>query len=473
MKVRFLVVALAIVASVSSPLLAAGATLSQTVPLPSGSLGLYQGYLPLLSCSSASLCTVGGVELNSQNTQEAFVASEVNGTWRASRTLTPPNGYKSSQGVTLATLECPVGGDCSATGQFGTAAGQYPFTVSEIHGVWQGGSRLALPKNAATSNQFASPHAEWCASSGNCVTVGTYIDSAGNSQGFVAFQTKGRWGSAHELALPKNANIDPHASLTQLECRTTGDCVAVGSYITSDSSTQALVLPEVRGHWQRGFPLALPANASGFSGAGASELTCSTSLCTLVGSYLTYGGSLEPMVAQGWGTGWSRATPLQLPSNAARNPQTLFYGFAGGVSCDASATCALGGQYLDNTGRYQGFLAVGLKGRWGPTTELVLPSGAQQAGHNGGVVSVSCAQSVCHAGAAYIDSTGQYQAYIVTRTSTGWHTGITVALPGGATSVGVDGGLYSIQCSTATTCLATGSYLTTPTRYGGFAIHLP
>ncbi|MBU6495981.1 MAG: hypothetical protein KGR42_06175 [Acidobacteria bacterium] len=473
MKFKFLVVALAVLTTISSPLLAAGATVSRNIALPSGSLGLYQGYLPLLACSSSSSCTVGGVELNSRNIQEAFVASEQNGAWTPSKALTPPNGYKSSQGVTLTTLQCPSLGSCSATGQFGTATGQYPFTVSEVHGVWQGGSRLALPANAATSSQFASPHAEWCASAGNCVTVGTYIDSAGNSQVFVAFQTKGRWGVAHELALPKNANIDPHASLTQLACRTTGDCVAVGSYTTSDSSTQALVLPEVRGRWQRGFPLSLPANASGFSGASASELTCSATTCTLVGSYLTYGGALEPMVAQGWGTGWDRAVGLQLPSNAARNPQTLFYGFSGGVSCDSSETCALGGQYLDNTGHYQGFLAVGLKGRWGATTELVLPSGAQQAGHNGGVVSVSCVQSVCHAGAAYIDSTGQYQAYIVTRTSSGWHTGITVALPGGASSVGVDGGLYSIECSTASTCLATGSYLTTPIDYGGFVVTLP
>ncbi len=473
MKVKSFAVALLATALSLSPSLASGSTLSRAVTLPSGSLGLYQGYLPLLSCSSLASCTVGGVELNSRNAQEAFVASEVNGTWERARVLTPPNGFQSSQGVTLTTLQCPAPGACSATGEFGTATGQFPFTVSEVNGTWQGGSRLALPVNAATTNQAASPHGEWCASPGNCVLVGNYLDSAGNSQGFVAFQTKGRWGAAHEVALPKNANRDPHLSLTQLSCRTTGDCVAVGSYTTSDSSTQAVILPEVKGHWLRAFALSLPGNASGFSGASASELTCVATSCTLVGTYLTIGGSLEPMVAQGWASAWGRAQSLTLPSNAARNPATLFYGFSTGVSCDASNTCALGGQYLDSSGLYQGFLAVGTKGRWGKTTELSLPQGSTQAGHNGGVVSVACIHSVCHAGAAYIDSKGQYQAYVVTRTSSGWHPGVTVPLPGGASSVGVDGGLYSVTCLSSTQCLAAGSYLSSPTRYGGFVVTLP
>jgi hypothetical protein len=472
MKVKYLVVASMAAITLFTPLAASGAPVSRVVDLPSGSLGLYQGYLPLLSCASAHNCAVGGVELNAKDVQTAFVATERHGTWQRAVVLTPPNGFQASQGVTLTSLQCTTVTECSATGQYGTPAGQFAFTVSEVNGVWQGGSRLKLPANAAVTSQFASPHAEWCASPGYCVTVGTYVDLAGATQGFVAFQTRGTWGAAHEIALPTNANLDPHLSLTQLSCRTTGDCVAVGSYTSSDSSTQGLILPEVRGHWLRGRALSLPGNASAFSGASASELTCGPTTCIIVGTYLTYGGSLEPMVSQGWGTAWGRAQALALPSNAARNPQTLFYGFSTGVSCDASNTCALGGQYLDTNGHYQGFLAVGTRGRWGHTTELILPSGAQQAGHNGGVVSLSCVSSICHAGAAYIDAHGLYQAFLVTRTSSGWHPGTTVPLPRGAASVGVDGGLYSIECSSAATCVASGSYLASTTRYEGFVVTL-
>jgi hypothetical protein len=103
---------------------------------------------------------------------------------------------------------------------------------------------------------------------------------------------------------------------------------------------------------------------------------------------------------------------------------------------------------------------------------LGLPSGAKAAGKNGGVVAISCPRlGNCRAGAAYLDSTNVYQALVVTETNGTWHRGPTVVLPGGATSVGVDGGVYAVVCVTTSTCTATGSYLGSPTQYEGFILN--
>jgi hypothetical protein len=59
---------------------------------------------------------------------------------------------------------------------------------------------------------------------------------------------------------------------------------------------------------------------------------------------------------------------------------------------------------------------------------------------------------------------------VINRVNGNWLTGTKVALPSGAASVGVDGGVYGLVCKNVNECTATGSYQQTSTVYEGFTI---
>jgi hypothetical protein len=100
-----------------------------------------------------------------------------------------------------------------------------------------------------------------------------------------------------------------------------------------------------------------------------------------------------------------------------------------------------------------------------------LPTGAVQAGHNGGVVSVDCpAIGTCVAGGAYLNVANQYEAILTSETNNVWTLGATITLPHNAPSVGVAGGIYSVQCFNTSSCEVSGSYQSSSSRYDGFAL---
>jgi hypothetical protein len=259
--------------------------------------------------------------------------------------------------------------------------------------------------------------------------------------------------------------------MSQVSCASNGRCAAVGSYIDANDVTEGLVVDENGNAWDRGQALGLPANASAFAGATLSEVTCvKDSSCAVFGSYYERGGAIEALSAGEAHEVWGRAVELAMPANADTNPHVFLYGF-GGISCASSGNCSVGGQYEASNGEYEGFLANETNGTWIGAQELALPSGALSAGKNGGVVALACpAAGNCRASGAYLDASNHYQAVVVTETNGVWATGVKVVLPGNATSVGVDGGIYSLICASPSSCVGAGSYLEGTSTYEGFTL---
>ena len=448
--------------------------------LPTPNYGLDQGYLPFQSCSSLGNCAVAGMYLNAQSVDAGVIDDEVKGVWQTPVTLAIPLGGDSSKSVTMSGVSCPANNACVAVGQYVTAiknktvtiVNEQAFVATQVNGVWQRAVALTLPTNAMSSSEVATPHAITCVSAGNCSVVGTYTTDTAvfATEGFMANEVKGVWRPAVELALPRGSNANPFVSLSQVACWSGANCTAVGSYLDSNNVAHALVVPEVSGTWKRGLSMSLPANASAFAGASFNEVTCTaTGSCLALGNFNTVSGAVQPLVALSANGLWSSALQVRLP-HAASNPQALSFGFDG-VACASAGNCAFGGQYLDVNGHYQGFLDAVVNGFVQPARVLALPSGAIQAGHNGGVVSLSCpAVGDCVAGAAFLNAAKHYEGLVVSESNGVWAPGHVIALPGGATTVGVGGGVYSAQCFTTTTCQLTGSYLATATRYEGFTL---
>jgi hypothetical protein len=443
--------------------------------LPSGATGLPNGFLPALSCASAGNCSAGGAYSDRAGNVQGLVLSEVKGVWKAPTRLLPPARANADPSLTINSLSCASAGNCAAVGSFeDTHTNGQSFVASEVGGVWKRVQEVTLPSGASTSVQNSEVHSVVCWSPGNCSAVGSYLDDTlptGRAEGLEVNEVRGVWGRAQETKVPADANVNPYVAINQVACTHAGNCVAVGSYIRDDNATGGLMIAEDSGAWKGATAVVLPGNASAYPSAALSEVTCvSTNNCTAIGTYTNVTGQAEGMSVSETRATWARALAMTMPSGAAANPHTFFYGY-GGLACPSIGNCSAGGQYLVGTSTYEGFLINEVNGTWQAATEMALPVGAQMAGKNGGVVAVSC-RSVgnCSAGAAYLDGSSEYQALVVNEVAGQWQTGQKITLPTGNNTVGVDGGVYGLVCHATGPCTATGSYLKDLINYQGFTV---
>jgi hypothetical protein len=467
------VVALAVIASVA--IATAGAAVSSrwttahVVRLPASATAVPNGYLPALACPGVGTCVAAGEDVKTSLYIEGLVVSETHRVWHAGRALQPPAGSFVQPDLTPYDVACGSVGNCVVVGSFYDAGSNtVPFLDREVSGVWQRAVQVTLPSDAAGNGQAAGLRSVDCASSTQCVAVGSYTATMqhGAVEGLVV-TVNGATVLAHGVVAPVGANVNPLVTLSQISCPRADACVAAGTYVDAENATHTLLVNASDA--PTASVLVAPANASAFPSLSVGALTCTgVGSCTVVGTYETAGGQLQAFEDQSANAVWPRASELVMPVASGANPHVFFYGFAS-LDCPSAGSCTTGGQYIDGAGRYQGFVDNEVAGVWRTATRLRLPAGAQQAGHNGGVVAVACpAAGRCHVGAAYLDARGHYQALVGSEVRDVWARGTTITLPAGATSVGVDGGIYGLVCRTTTSCTATGSYLDAKGNYQGF-----
>jgi hypothetical protein len=148
-------------------------------------------------------------------------------------------------------------------------------------------------------------------------------------------------------------------------------------------------------------------------------------------------------------------TAEQVPGTGALNQGG--FAFIGSVSCGAAGNCSAGGSYQDSSGTYQAFVVSQTSGTWG-TAEQVPGTGALNQGRFAETSSVSCASAGnCSAGGGYKDSAGHEQAFVVSQAHGTWGTAEQV--PGtGALNQGGNAFIASVSCTAAGTCGAGGFY---------------
>ena len=441
----------------------------QRVVLPSGGASIPQGYLPTLACPTTTDCVAAGTYATTSGVIRGLITSETQGHW-SSRAIPLPSNAAGAPGVTPYQVACATAGNCAIVGSYQDTQGDtLPFAARESGGVWSAAA-LSLPADALGAGQNGQARAVACPTAATCVVVGTYLSAAANApaEAFVETSTASGWSAAQTVTLPAGAAGMPGAMVNQIACTGAGTCLASGVYLDQDNVQHVFTVTETGGRWATATTLTPPANASLYAHVTVGGVACVASACTVIGTYLDHAGHVEPFAATEAGGTWSPAVELALPAGAAANPRTLDYGYVG-LACPAVGSCVTGGQYVDARGRYQGFLVSQAGGTWGRAVTMPLPAGATSAGHNGGVVAFTCIRAgECRAGAAYLDAQGHYQAMVVSLTQGAWRTGTPLTLPGGAGTVGVDGGVYALVCRSNGVCTAAGSYQSSATAYQGF-----
>jgi hypothetical protein len=449
-------------------------TTARQVALPKGATGIPDGFFSTLSCTSPSDCEAAGSYANGGGQILGLIATESGGRWTAPVSLKAPAGAAGNQGVTVYSVSCGVAGNCAAVGSYENGHGDTAAFVDNERGAhWLAAKILPLPVNALERGQDALVRSVSCSSANTCSAIGTYQDNnpvGSRTEGFVAAERSGVWGRARQISLPAS-NFNPFVTISQIACSSSTDCVGVGSFINNNDVTEALVVNEVNGVWHRAQALTLPASASRFADASVTEVTClKNSSCAAFGSFNAANGAIEAMSASESGGVWSGATALAMPTNASTNPHVFLFGY-GGIACATADNCSAGGQYKDSAGNYQGFLANEVNGVWSPAVEMTLPTNGTSGGQNGGVVALSCpSDGDCQASGSYLDTSGNYQAVVFSEADGVWQRGSEVTLPGGAGTVGADGGIYAIYCASTSSCVGVGSFLKNGGNYEGFTL---
>jgi hypothetical protein len=125
------------------------------------------------------------------------------------------------------------------------------------------------------------------------------------------------------------------------------------------------------------------------------------------------------------------------------------------LSCASAGNCAAGGEYLDSSGDYQAFVVSEKNGKWGKAVE-VPGTEALNAGDVAWTEALSCRSAGnCSAGGEYTNSSTRRLAFVVNEKSGKW--GDAEAVPGVADANGY-ADLYSLSCASVGNCVAGGTY---------------
>jgi len=400
-----------------------------------------------LSCPTKGNCSAGGYYKDSSGTQ-AFVVNEVHGIWQKAIEVPGLGALNKGRSAQADSLSCASTGNCSAGGSYKDSSGTQAFVVNEVHGIWQ--KAIEVPgMGVLNQNGGAQIGSLSCASAGNCSAGGFYENSSG-TKAFVVNEVHGIWQKAIEVPGMGALNKGRSAQVDSLSCSSTGNCSAGGFYENS-SGYYAFIVNEVHGIWQKAIEVPGIGALNQNGGAQISSLSCSSiGNCSAGGFYTGFAGTQAFVVNEVHGI-WQKA--IEVPGIGALNQN-------GGaqinsLSCSSAGNCSAGGFYRNSSG-IQAFVVNEVHGIWQKAIE-VPGIGALNKDWNAKINSLSCSSAGnCSGGGFYTDFTAT-QAFVVNEVHGIWQKAIE--LPGmGVLNQNGGAQINSLSCASAGNCSAGGLY---------------
>ena len=303
-----------------------------------------------VSCASAGNCVAGG-DYDNRHGGQGFVAVERHGRWGTAIEVPGLAALNTGGDAEVNSVSCASPGSCAAGGHYSDRRGQQGFVVDEKNGRW--GQAIEVPGLAALNKGgYAEVNSVSCGSAGSCAAGGDYAGHDG--RGFVAVERNGRWGRAIEVPGLGALDKGRQASVVSVSCGSAGSCAAGGSYTdrARHGRSQGFVAVERNGRW--GTAIEVP-GLGALNKGGEAEVNSVS--CGSAGSCVAGGDYADRRSGQGFVAverhgRWGQATAV--PGLAALNKGG---GAAvNSVSCAPAGTCAAGGSYTDRHGHDQGFV---------------------------------------------------------------------------------------------------------------------
>jgi hypothetical protein len=355
--------------------------------------------------------------------------------------------------ATVTSVSCGAPGNCAAGGYYTDGSGHaQAFVISEINGSWRAAEEV--PRTSALNvGGNAIVNSVSCAAVDDCVAVGSYEDVAGHEQAFITTDSRNTWGVATDV--PGLATLAPQlgATLTSVSCTSVGDCSIGGDVYPSDV---AFVDTESDGVW--GTASEVPGAPPGF-GPQQNHVSCATAGNCAFSENASVDsapdGYLEDMGVVALETNGTWDTAVVMPNAPALQAQGST---VNSISCGSGGDCVAGGAYVTPTGSAEAFVVTASDGTWGRAIEVPGTRWLNSLG-DAAVTAVSCSGARDCTAVGYYRRPGKvFQAFVVNETDGTW--GTAVRIPGLETlDVGGESSLNSVSCSTAGNCAAGGYYL--------------
>lgn len=229
---------------------------------------IYGARVDYMACPTAGNCTAAGWYLDGSDRDQAFAASEVNGTWHGYITVPGTSAAPGTAGAQVASLSCPQAGDCALAGRYLSGSDFVGFLASEVNGTWHN-AKLVPGLASLTGTGSGQVAALSCTKPGDCSGGGWYDDSQNQSHPFVISEANGAWRNA--IRVPGMGGLDTpgRGFITALSCATPGNCSAGGSY-PGARFAQGFVVNEVNGTWRNAIEVP---GMSALNPSGSSQVT--------------------------------------------------------------------------------------------------------------------------------------------------------------------------------------------------------
>jgi len=385
---------------------------------------------------------------------------------------TPDNSF--------AAVSCPTSTTCVAAGQVGVAGG----TAAALDVASASGWSFVtppLPPTAATVSPQSSFSGLSCATAAACVAVGSFLDHLGNTEALVDVLSAGVWSSV-TVPLPADAAVstapgakvvpEPANSLAAVSCASTTSCSAVGSYVDTHGNLEALAVTDASGTWTAAaVPLPADAATSTTPAAGSSTpepanildaVSCSSSAsCAVGGSYVDTAGDAMVLLDTRTAATWSNVL-APLPASAATSGPGAISDNLASITCTADATCVAVGDFQDATGSSQPLIEVETSSSWSNVAVALPPNagvGTSSSPVANDLQSVSCTSNVdCVAVGGYQDANSNTAPLVVTESSGSWSAS-AAPLPADADVRLFLDNLDAVSCSSTGNCAAVGFYV--------------
>jgi virginiamycin B lyase len=420
----------------------------------SAALGV-DGQVTSISCASAGNCGAGGYYRDSHDDQQAFVVSEVNGSWGNAREV-PNTQNLNGDGAQVTSVSCASAGKCAAGGFYIDHSGHYQgFVVDQSGGTW--GDAQPVP-NLGTLNQggVAQVLSVSCGTPGNCTAAGYYKDSAEHPQAFVADEANGSWHDAIAVPGSVSANAGGQAQITSVSCTPDGSCVAGGYFTDSGGGVRALLTTEQNGSWSG--PLQIPnlpnLNTGGY--AEVTSLSCSSDgNCGVGGFFSDIADDQHPFVVNDIAGNWANAQEVPDPHSLFTNDSAQITS----LSCSTAGDCSAGGWYGVEGLNQSGFVVSEVNGVW-DSAEQVPGMAALNINDVAQVNSVSCASpGNCVAGGYYEDASFFYRPFVTSEVNGTWDKAVEIrGTSGSAFDLGAGEQINSVSCGAVANCSAGGFF---------------
>ena len=365
------------------------------------------GWVQQVSCRAPGDCSAGGTYADRSDHRRAFVAGETGGKWGTAR---PISGTSAFRNVSVSVMSCASAGNCAAGGAYEDAAShRRMFVVSEVHGRW--GTARLIKSIVATHSftfQLTGLNAMSCGSPGNCTAGGEFQvpDPASpavyRAQTLVISEVRGKWGAPAEVPGTAALNGGGKAQVTALSCRPAGNCTAGGTYWASDGQQRAFVVTQVHGKWgtaiQAPGVAAIMNESAGLSAALISSVSCPSAGNCTAGGFAGLRAFVLSQVNGHW-------RPAQVLSGAATLSQARLDILT--VACGSPGTCSAAGHYSVSYSVSAGgaglFVAREVSGRWG-AARAVPGTPVLRRHPNSSIVPMACDQAGnCSGGGNYPD----------------------------------------------------------------------